>query len=395
MDLTKRFNKNLDKIEVSLIRQFDQSISSIPGVLRLTLGEPDFTTPDHVKEAAKAAIDANESHYTGMSGLLALRQAASQFVNEKYNLSYDPETEILVTIGATEALSATLTAILEEGDKVLLPAPAYPGYEPIVNLVGAEIVEIDTTENDFVLTPEMLEKAILEQGNQLKAVILNYPANPTGVTYSREQMAALADVLKKYDVFVVCDEVYSELTYTEQPHVSIAEFLPEQTIVINGLSKSHAMTGWRLGFTFAPAAFTAQLIKSHQYLVTAANTMAQFAGVEALIAGKDDAEPMKREYIERRDYIIEKMTELGFKIIKPNGAFYIFAKIPADYNQDSFAFLKDFAQKKAVAFIPGAAFGQYGEGYVRLSYAASMDTIKEAMKRLKEYMEEYAEIHHK
>ena len=395
MDLAKRFNKNLDKIEVSLIRQFDQSISSIPGVLRLTLGEPDFTTPDHVKEAAKAAIDANESHYTGMSGLLALRQAASQFVKEKYNLSYDPETEILVTIGATEALSATLTAILEEGDKVLLPAPAYPGYEPIVNLVGAEIVEIDTTDNDFVLTPDMLEKAILEQGNQLKAVILNYPANPTGVTYSREQMTALADVLKKYDVFVVCDEVYSELTYTDQPHVSIAEFLPEQTIVINGLSKSHAMTGWRLGFTFAPAAFTAQLIKSHQYLVTAANTMAQFAGVEALTAGKDDAEPMKREYIERRDYIIEKMTELGFKIIKPDGAFYIFAKIPAGYNQDSFAFLKDFAQKKAVAFIPGAAFGQYGEGYVRLSYAAGMDTIKEAMKRLKEYMEEYAEIHHK
>ena len=395
MDLAKRFNKNLDKIEVSLIRQFDQSISSIPGVLRLTLGEPDFTTPDHVKEAAKAAIDANESHYTGMSGLLALRQAASQFVKEKYNLSYDPETEILVTIGATEALSATLTAILEEGDKVLLPAPAYPGYEPIVNLVGAEIVEIDTTDNDFVLTPEMLEKAILEQGNQLKAVILNYPANPTGVTYSREQMTALADVLKKYDVFVVCDEVYSELTYTDQPHVSIAEFLPEQTIVINGLSKSHAMTGWRLGFTFAPAAFTAQLLKSHQYLVTAANTMAQFAGVEALTAGKDDAEPMKREYIERRDYIIEKMTELGFKIIKPDGAFYIFAKIPAGYNQDSFDFLNDFAQKKAVAFIPGAAFGQYGEGYVRLSYAAGMDTIKEAMKRLKEYMEEYAEIHHK
>ena len=395
MDLTKRFNKNLDKIEVSLIRQFDQSISSIPGVLRLTLGEPDFTTPDHVKEAAKAAIDANKSHYTGMSGLLELRQAASQFVKEKYNLSYDPETEILVTIGATEALSATLTAILEEGDKVLLPAPAYPGYEPIVNLIGAEVVEIDTTENDFVLTPDMLEKAILEQGDKLKAVILNYPANPTGITYSREQIADLADVLTKYDVFVVCDEVYSELTYTEQPHVSIAEFLPEQTIVINGLSKSHAMTGWRLGFTFAPAAFTAQLIKSHQYLVTAANTMAQFAGVEALTVGKDDAEPMKREYIERRDYIIEKMTELGFTIIKPDGAFYIFAKIPADYNQDSFAFLKDFAHKKAVAFIPGAAFGRYGEGYVRISYATSMDTIKEAMKRLKEYMEGYAEIYHK
>ena len=388
MDLTKRFNKQLDKIQVSLIRQFDQAISEIPGVLRLTLGEPDFTTPDHVKEAAKRAIDQNQSYYTGMSGLLTLRQAASDFVKEKYQLDYNPENEILVTIGATEALSATLTAILEEGDKVLLPAPAYPGYEPIVNLVGAEIVEIDTTENGFVLTPEMLEKAILEQGDKLKAVILNYPANPTGITYSREQLEALVDVLRKYEIFVVCDEVYSELTYTGENHVSLGTMLRDQAIIINGLSKSHAMTGWRLGFIFAPANFTAQLIKSHQYLVTAANTMAQHAAVEALTAGKDDAEPMKKEYIKRRDYIIEKMTDLGFEIIKPDGAFYIFAKIPAGYNQDSFAFLKDFAHKKAVAFIPGAAFGQYGEGYVRLSYAASMETLKEAMKRLEEYMKE-------
>ena len=388
MDLTKRFNKQLDKIQVSLIRQFDQAISEIPGVLRLTLGEPDFTTPDHVKEAAKRAIDQDQSYYTGMSGLLTLRQAASDFVKEKYQLDYNPENEILVTIGATEALSATLTAILEEGDKVLLPAPAYPGYEPIVNLVGAEIVEIDTTENGFVLTPEMLEKATLEQGDKLKAVILNYPANPTGITYSREQLEALAAVLRKYEIFVVCDEVYSELTYTGENHVSLGTMLRDQAIIINGLSKSHAMTGWRLGFIFAPANFTAQLIKSHQYLVTAANTMAQHAAVEALTAGKNDAEPMKKEYIQRRDYIIEKMTDLGFEIIKPDGAFYIFAKIPAGYNQDSFAFLKDFAQKKAVAFIPGAAFGQYGEGYVRLSYAASMETIREAMKRLEEYMRE-------
>ena len=388
MDLTKRFNKQLDKIQVSLIRQFDQAISEIPGVLRLTLGEPDFTTPDHVKEAAKRAIDQNQSYYTGMSGLLTLRQAASDFVKEKYQLDYNPENEILVTIGATEALSATLTAILEEGDKVLLPAPAYPGYEPIVNLVGAEIVEIDTTENGFVLTPEMLEKAILEQGDKLKAVILNYPANPTGITYSREQLEALAAVLRKYEIFVVCDEVYSELTYTGENHVSLGTMLRDQAIIINGLSKSHAMTGWRLGFIFAPANFIAQLIKSHQYLVTAANTMAQHAAVEALTAGKNDAEPMKKEYIQRRDYIINKMTDLGFEIIKPDGAFYIFAKIPAGYNQDSFAFLKDFAQKKAVAFIPGAAFGRYGEGYVRLSYAASMETIREAMKRIEEYMRE-------
>ncbi len=390
MSLTNRFNKNLDKIEVSLIRQFDQSISDVPGIMKLTLGEPDFTTPNHVKEAAKAAIDANQSHYTGMAGLSTLRQAAADFVKSKYNLSYNPDNEILVTIGATEALSATLTAILEPGDTVLLPAPAYPGYEPIANLVGAEIVEIDTTANDFVLTPEMLEKAILEQGDNLKAVLLNYPTNPTGVTYSREQIKDLADVLKKYDVFVISDEVYSELTYNDESHVSIAEYLPEQTILINGLSKSHAMTGWRIGLIFAPAIFTAQLIKSHQYLVTAAATMAQFAAIEALSVGKDDALPMKVEYTKRRDYIIEQMSALGFEIIKPDGAFYIFAKIPAGYNQDSFAFLQDFAREKAVAFIPGVAFGKYGEGYLRLSYAASMETITTAMERLKEFMEEHA-----
>lgn len=390
MGLTNRFNKYLDKIEVSLIRQFDQSISDVPGIMKLTLGEPDFTTPEHVKEAAKAAIDANQSHYTGMAGLVALRQAAADFVKDKYHLTYNPDNEILVTIGATEALSATLTAILEPGDMVLLPAPAYPGYEPIVNLVGADIVEIDTTGNDFVLTPEVLEQAILEQGDSLKAVLLNYPTNPTGVTYSREQIKALADVLRKYDVFVISDEVYSELTYTDEPHVSIAEYLPEQTILINGLSKSHAMTGWRIGLIFAPAVFTAQLIKSHQYLVTAATTMAQFAAIEALSAGKDDALPMKAEYVKRRDYIIDKMSALGFKIIKPDGAFYIFAKIPEGYEQDSFKFCQDFAREKAVAFIPGVAFGKYGEGYLRLSYAASMETITTAMERLKEFMEEHA-----
>ncbi|WP_019770817.1 pyridoxal phosphate-dependent aminotransferase [Streptococcus sobrinus] len=391
MDLTKRFNKNLEKIEISLIRQFDQSISSVPGILKMTLGEPDFKTPDHVKEAAKAAIDANQSHYTGMAGLLELRQAASDFVKEKYNLTYAPESEILVTIGATEALSATMATILEPGDKVLLPAPAYPGYEPIVNLLGAEIVEIDTTANDFVLTPEQLEAAILEQGPELKAVLLNYPSNPTGVTYSRQQIKDLVAVLKKYEIFVVCDEVYSELTYTEEGHVSLAEYLRDQTIVVNGLSKSHAMTGWRIGFIFAPEKMTAQLIKSHQYLVTAATTNAQFAGIEALTVGKDDALPMKAEYIKRRDYIIDKMNEMNFKIIKPTGAFYIFAKIPVKEGQDSFQFLKDFAKQKAVAMIPGVAFGKYGEGYLRISYAASMETIQEAMKRLKEFMEQYAD----
>ncbi|BBA91694.1 MULTISPECIES: pyridoxal phosphate-dependent aminotransferase [Streptococcus] len=388
MNLLNRFNKNLNRIEVSMIRQFDQSISDIPGILKLTLGEPDFTTPDHVKAAARAAIEANQSYYTGMAGLWELRQAAAEFVAEKYGLFYKPESEILSTIGATEALSASLLAILEPGDTVLLPAPAYPGYEPIVNMVGADVVEMDTTSNNFVLTPETLEEAIIEQGDKLKAVILNYPANPTGITYSREQIKALADVLSRYPVFVLSDEVYAELTYTGQAHTSIAEFLPEQTILIQGLSKSHAMTGWRIGLIMSQAPIIAQIIKSHQYLVTAAATAMQYGAVEALKNGKDDALPMRAEYIKRRDYIIEKMTEMGFGIIKPDGAFYIFAKIPTGYNQDSFSFLQDFARKKAVAFIPGAAFGQYGEGYIRISYAASMENIQVAMIRLKEYLEE-------
>lgn len=392
MDLSHRFNKQLGKIEISLIRQFDQSISEIPGMIKLTLGEPDFTTPDHVKEAAKKAIDDNQSHYTGMSGLPALRKAASDFVKTKYNLDYNPENEIMVTIGATEALSASLLAILEAGDKVLLPAPAYPGYEPIVTLAGAEIVEIDTTANNFILTAEALEKALIAEGDKVKAVLLNFPTNPTGVTYSREEMASFAKVLEKFPVFVVSDEVYSELNYTDQGHVSIAEFLPDQTILVNGLSKSHAMTGWRIGFIFAKELVAHELLKSHQYLVTAATTMAQYAGIEALTEGINDTLPMKREYILRRDYIIEEMTKLDFSIIRPDGAFYIFAKIPEGFGQeDSFKFCQDLAKKEKLALIPGIAFGQYGEGYIRLSYAASMATIVEAMARLRAFMENYGQ----
>ena len=386
MDLLKKFNPNLDKIEISLIRQFDQQVSSIPDIIKLTLGEPDFYTPEHVKQAGIAAIENNQSHYTGMAGLLELRQAASEFLLKKYGLSYAAEDEILVTVGVTEAISSVLLSILVAGDEVLIPAPAYPGYEPLITLAGGSLVEIDTRANDFVLTPEMLDQAIIEREGKVKAVILNYPANPTGVTYNREQIKALAEVLKKHEVFVIADEVYSELNYTDQPHVSIAEYAPEQTIVLNGLSKSHAMTGWRIGLIFAARELVAQIIKTHQYLVTSASTQSQFAAIEALKNGADDALPMKKEYLKRRDYIIEKMSALGFKIIEPDGAFYIFAKIPADLEKDSFKFEVDFAKENSDAIIHGIAFGQYGEGFVRLSYAASMDVIEQAMVRLTDYV---------
>lgn len=387
MDVSHLFNPNLDKIQISAIRRFDQEVSKIPGILKLTLGEPDFSTPQHVEDAAVAAVRAHESHYTGMSGLLALRQAASQFVSGKYGVTFDPESEVLVTVGATEAISASLMSILVAGDKVLTPAPLYPGYEPLIQLAGAEMVEIDTTKNGFVLTPEMLEAALIAHP-ETKVVILNYPSNPTGVTYNRAEIKALSDVIKKYPVFVISDEIYSELTYTDETHVSISEFAREQTIVLNGLSKSHAMTGYRIGFIFADASLTSQIIKTHQYFVTAATTVSQFAAIEALTNGKDDAAIMTKEYIIRRDYIMSQMTPLGFDIAKPDGAFYIFAKIPADLNQDDFAFLIDFANQKQVAFIPGSSFGQYGKGYIRLSYAASMAVITEAMTRLTAFVNE-------
>lgn len=385
--LENRFNQQVYKIAVSTIRQFDETVSPIPDILKLTLGEPDFNTPEHVKSAGKEAIEQNFSHYTGMSGLLDVREAATYFLKEKYHLSYDSQTETLVTVGATEAISATLLAILNPGDKVLLPAPIYPGYEPMITLAGAEAIYIDTRPNQFILSPEMIEKAMNEHGEDVKAIILNYPSNPTGVTYSREEVRAIADVLSKYPVFVVSDEVYSELTYGES-HVSIAEYLKEQTILINGLSKSHAMTGWRIGFIFAPAELTNQIIKVHQYLVTSAATVSQKAAVKALIEGINDAEVMKKEYLKRRDFLYEKMVSLGFEIAKPSGAFYLFAKIPEGYIQDSMSFCVDLAEKNALAVIPGIAFGPEAEGYIRVSYATSIEVLEEAMVRLETYLDQ-------
>jgi aminotransferase len=384
--LQDRFNKNVYEIAVSLIRQFDEKVSGIPNMLKLTLGEPDFNTPEHVKEAGQQAIKDNFSHYTGMSGLIDVREAASRFMSEKYAVHYEPTTEVLVTVGATEALSASLLSILEAGDKVLLPAPTYPGYEPLILLAGAEPVYIDTRETGFVLTPEQIDRAMEEHGDKVKAIIITSPSNPTGVAYNEAEVSALSETLKKYPIFVISDEIYSELNY-EAAHVSFGKYLRDQTILINGLSKSHAMTGWRIGFIFAPAELVEQIIKVHQYLVTAASTISQKAAVRALVQGISDAEVMREEYRERRDFVYQAMTKLGFEVARPSGAFYIFAKIPAGQQQDSMAFCVELAEKNQLAIIPGIAFGPEGEGYVRISYAASMETLVEAMNRLAAHIE--------
>ncbi|HFD1802173.1 TPA: pyridoxal phosphate-dependent aminotransferase [Enterococcus faecium] len=379
-NLSNRFSPRLSRIEVSKIRQFDQQISSIPDVIKLTLGEPDFPTPEHVKQAGIAAIEEDFSHYTGMRGLEELREAACMFQQQRYGLTYDPQTEVLTTVGATEAIASALLSVLEEGDKVLIPAPAYSGYQPLVELAGAELIPIDTSDTGFVCQPEQFESAV-------KAVILNYPNNPTGTTLSAKQLKAIAEVLKKYPVFVISDEVYAELTYSGT-HMSIATYLPEQTIVISGLSKSHAMTGWRVGFIFAQKALIDELIKVHQYLVTAATTMSQKAAAEALINGVKDSENMKEQYQTRRDYLVQQLAPLGFEVTQPNGAFYLFCKLPAAIQTDSWQFCVELAEQAKVACIPGIAFGPEGEGYIRISYASSMEKLHEACKRIKDFLTE-------
>lgn len=387
MNLSNRFNPRLSRIEVSKIRQFDQQISSIPDVIKLTLGEPDFPTPEHVKQAGIAAIEEDFSHYTGMRGLEELREAACMFQQQRYGLTYDPQTEVLTTVGATEAIASALLSVLEEGDKVLIPAPAYSGYQPLVELAGAELIPINTSDTGFVCQPEQFERAFEQYGSAIKAVILNYPNNPTGTTLSASQLEAIAEVLKKYPVFVISDEVYAELTYTGT-HISIASYLPEQTIVISGLSKSHAMTGWRVGFIFAQKALIDELIKVHQYLVTAATTMSQKAATEALINGVKDSENMKEQYQTRRDYLVQQLAPLGFEVTQPHGAFYLFCKLPAVIQTDSWQFCVDLAEQAKVACIPGIAFGPEGEGYIRISYASSMENLHEACKRIKDFLTE-------
>lgn len=385
MNLTNRFNHRLAKIAVSQIRSFDQQISAIPDVIKLTLGEPDFPTPEHVKQAGITAIEENYSHYTGMRGLPELCEAACLFQKECYGLVYDPQTEVLTTVGATEAIAASLLAILEEGDKVLIPAPAYPGYQPIVDLAGAELITIDTSETGFICQPEQLEAAFAIYGDSIKAIILNYPSNPTGTLLTSEQMAKLAEVIKQRSVFVISDEVYAELNYVGD-HVSPASYLPEQTIVISGLSKSHAMTGWRIGFIFAQKYVIDEIIKVHQYLVTSATTMAQKAAVEALTTGMYDGEKMKEQYAKRRDYLLGQLSELGFEVIPPDGAFYLFCKLPKEVTLNSWEFCLQLAEQGRVACIPGSAFGPEGEGYIRISYASSLAELTEACQRIRLFL---------
>ncbi|WP_395319289.1 aminotransferase class I/II-fold pyridoxal phosphate-dependent enzyme [Fructilactobacillus frigidiflavus] len=383
-NLKDQIKANVLNTQLSNIYGFSEKISKIPDLVKLTLGEPDFATPTHVKQAAIAAIDDNESHYTATWGRIETRRAAAEFLQNKYGVIYDPATQMVVTNGVTEAMYDTLATFIEAGDEVLVPTPAFPVYYSLIDLNGGKLVQINTQPDDFLLTPDRLKKAITEHPHA-KMIILNFPSNPTGRTYSANEVQALAEILEETNLVVVSDEIYSELTYG-QKHTSIAKFIPDQTILFNGLSKSHAMTGWRIGIFAGPSDLVAQIAKVHELVTTSVMTAAQVAAEEAFANGQDDALPMVEAYLKRRDYLHEGLEKLGFQNELPEGAFYIFAKIPAHLNQNSYDFCIEIAEKAKVGMIPGSSFGAGGEGYVRLSYATSFANLQEALNRLQNYL---------
>ncbi|WP_050614598.1 aminotransferase A [Bacillus testis] len=374
-------NDRVKNIEISGIRKFFNMVAPYNDVISLTIGQPDFPTPEHIKIAAKQAIDDNFTTYTHNAGYLELRQAASAYMDEKYSVSYEPESEIIVTTGASEAIDISLRTLLSEGDEVILPGPVYPGYEPIVTLCGARPVHVDVTGNGFKLTADLLAQHLTEK---TRVIILPYPSNPTGVSLTEEELQQIAELVRGKNLIVLADEIYSELVF-DRKHVSIASMLKEQTIIINGLSKSHSMTGWRIGFVYGPSELCSQILKVHQYNVSCASSISQKAAIAALTAGKNDSNEMKAEYKKRRDYVYSRLLEMQLDVVKPDGAFYFFVKIPAG-QKNSFDFALDLVKEGKVAVVPGSAFSKDGEGYFRLSYAYSMDTLREGLDRLQAFL---------
>ncbi|MGH2086999.1 pyridoxal phosphate-dependent aminotransferase [Aerococcus urinaeequi] len=378
-------NERLKQITPSEIRAFDAQVSTIPGLLNFTIGEPNFDVPEFIKDAMKEALDKNFTHYAASDGLQELRQAVANFYQRRHQLDLNWQ-QIMVTVGASQGFMITMMALLNPGDKVLIPSPYFPLYGYSSILSGGDSVFVDTSADGFVLTPEALDHQL--QGHpEIKLLMLNYPNNPTGTTYSKDQVKGLAEVLRKYpDVYVLSDEIYGDLVY-EGDHYSMVEELPDRTILLAGASKSYAMTGFRLGFLHIPADLYEELFKIFQTMVTCVSTPDQWAGVAAYNDGDQAIDDMKGEYNDRRKMIVDRMTAMGFDIPHPAGAFYVFPRIPAKYGDDDQAFALDLAEKAKVGVIPGSAFGPGGQGYFRFSYAASYEDIAVAMDRMAAFME--------
>ena len=392
IDYQSKISKVVNGIAPSAIRRFFDLANEMKGeVISLSIGEPDFVTPWNIREAGIFSLEDGNTHYSPNQGYIEVRKAISEYLQRRFELKYDPKSQILVTVGGSEALDLIARSLIDPGDEVIILEPCFVAYKATVTLAHGVPVVIETKEEDeYRLKPEALEAAITDK---TKYIILGYPGNPTGATMSREDLAAIKDVLVRHpDIFVVSDELYSELSYTGERPVSIASFpeMYDRTIVVNGFSKSFAMTGWRIGYMAGPAPLVAAMNKVHQYCIMCSPTTAQYAVIEACRNGDKEVDEMREEYNRRRRVIIKGLTDAGLKCFAPTGAFYAFPSIEG-LGLSSEKFCERFLMEKKVAIVPGNAFGKCGEGHVRISYAASMENIQEAMKRLKEFVSDLKE----
>lgn len=379
----------IKKIKPSGIRRLFDIANEIPDVISLGVGEPDFDTPWHVREEGIYALQKGRTFYTSNSGLPELREEICKNVKRKYGLYYDSNNEAVVTIGGSEAIDIALRALIDPGDEIVYPEPCFVSYQPCILLSDGVPVPIElNAETEFRLTPEKLERAITEK---TKALLISYPSNPTGAIMEREDLEKIAEVVRRHDIMVISDEIYSELSY-KGPHVSIANMpgMQERTILINGFSKAYAMTGWRLGYALAPAHIMEYMLKIHQFAIMSAPTVSQYAAVSALRDGDKDIEVMKESYDQRRRFLMEAFREMGLPCFEPYGAFYVFPDI-SEFGMSSEEFCTALLKTENVAVVPGSAFGECGDRHVRISYAYSIDTLKEAMKRLGRFVQELRE----
>lgn len=378
-------NDKIVAIPPSGIRKFFDIVSDMKDAISLGVGEPDFDTPWHIREEGIYSLEKGRTFYTSNAGLKELKVEIHNYLRRKCDLSYDPDTEILVTVGGSEAIDIAMRAMLNPGDEVLIPQPSYVSYLPCAVLADGVPVPIELEEKDnFRLTPEKLLEKLTPKS---KLLVLPFPNNPTGAIMEREDLEKIAKIVEEHDLFVISDEIYAELTYGTERHVSIASLpgMQERTVLINGFSKAYAMTGWRLGYACAPKLILSQMLKIHQYAIMCAPTTSQYAAVSALRDGDADVQHMRESYDQRRRYLMHAFAEMGLECFEPLGAFYMFPSIKR-FGMTSDEFATQLLKEEKVAVVPGTAFGDSGEGYLRVSYAYSLESLKEALSRIERFV---------
>lgn len=387
IDYNSVLNDRIKEVKPSGIRKFFDIANEMEDVISLSVGEPDFHTPWHIREEGIYSLEKGRTSYTPNRGFMELREEISRYLERRFQISYKPENEVLVTVGGSEAIDLCVRALINPGDEVLIPEPSFVCYVPITQMAGGVPVIIETTaDNAFRLTAEQLEAKITDK---TKLLILPYPNNPTGAVMRKEDLEEIAKVVEKHNLFVLSDEIYAELTYGEQPHVSFPSIsgMWERTVLVNGFSKAYSMTGWRMGYATGPKEIIDAMTKLHQFAIMSAPTMSQYAAIEALKNGDEDIEKMRAQYDMRRRLIVDSLNEMGLNCFEPEGAFYVFPSVKST-GLTSYEFSEKLIYAKKVAVVPGDAFGESGEGYLRISYSYSINHIVEALERIKEFVEE-------